>query len=488
MQNQGDDQMTDTLELSHWIGGEKVAGTRTGESLNPSDTRDVVARTPKGGAAEVDQAVAAARAAFGAWAEASPEIRSDVLDRAGTLLMERREVIGRLLSREEGKTLAEGVGETARAARILKFFAGEALRLHGQNLASTRPGVEIQTYRQPVGVFGLITPWNFPIAIPAWKIAPAIAFGNTVVIKPAGPTPATAEALIAILHEAGLPKGVVNMVIGDGDVGRAIVAHPDVDGISFTGSQKVGAGVAEGAMKRQARVQLEMGGKNPLIVMDDADLDRAVNIALDGSFFATGQRCTASSRLIVQDGIHDRFVAALAEKVKALRVGDALDPSTQMGPAVTEAQRDVSYDYIDIAASGGGRVVAGGQRLSLDKPGWYVQPTLIVDTLADARINNEEVFGPVASTIRVADFEEALAVANGVEFGLSAGIVTQSLKHAREFQRRARAGMTMVNLATAGVDYHVPFGGTKKSSYGPREQGFAAADFYTQIKTSYSAC
>jgi len=479
--------MTDTLELSHWIGGEKVGGALAGESLNPSDTRDVVARTPKGGAAEVDQAVQAARAAFGPWANASPEVRFDVLDRAGSLLMERAPQIGRLLSREEGKTLPEGIGETMRAARILKYFAGEALRVHGQNLTSTRPGVEIQTYRQPVGVFGLITPWNFPIAIPAWKIAPAIAFGNTVVIKPAGPTPATAEALIAILHEAGLPKGVVNMVIGDGDVGRAIVAHPDVDGISFTGSQAVGAGVAEGAMKRQARVQLEMGGKNPLIVLDDADLERAVAIALDGSFFATGQRCTASSRLIVQDGIHDRFVALLAEKVAALRVGDALDPKTQMGPAVTEAQRDVSYNYIDIARDGGGRIVTGGERLKLDKPGWYVQPTLIADTLPDARINTEEVFGPVASTIRVASYEEALAVANGVEFGLSAGIVTQSLKHARDFQRNAKAGMTMVNLATAGVDYHVPFGGTKKSSYGPREQGFAAVEFYTHIKTSYSA-
>ncbi|MFE9082652.1 aldehyde dehydrogenase family protein [Brevundimonas sp. NPDC003935] len=479
--------MTDTLELSHWIGGEKVDGDLSGESLNPSDVREVVARTPKGGAAEVDQAVQAARAAFPGWADASPEARFDVLDRAGSLLMERAPQIGRLLSREEGKTLPEGMGETMRAARILKYFAGEALRVHGQNLASTRPGVEIQTYRQPVGVFGLITPWNFPIAIPAWKIAPAIAFGNTVVIKPAGPTPATAEALIAILHEAGLPRGVVNMVIGDGDVGRAIVAHPGVDGISFTGSQGVGAGVAEGAMKRQARVQLEMGGKNPLIVLDDADLERAVAIALDGSFFATGQRCTASSRLIVQDGIHDRFVALLAEKVAALRVGDALDPTTQMGPAVTEAQRDVSYNYIDIARDGGGRIVTGGERLTLDKPGWYVQPTLIADTLPDARINTEEVFGPVASTIRVASYEEALAVANGVEFGLSAGIVTQSLKHARDFQRNARAGMTMVNLATAGVDYHVPFGGTKKSSYGPREQGFAAVEFYTQIKTSYSA-
>jgi len=479
--------MTETLDLSHWINGEKVPADRPSESLNPSDTRDLVARIPDGGAAEVNAAVAAAKAAFPAWSEASPEVRSDILDRAGTLVMERREALGRLLSREEGKTLAEGIGETVRAGRILKYFAGEALRMHGQNLASVRPGVEIQTYRQPVGVFGLITPWNFPIAIPAWKAAPALAFGNTVVMKPAGPTPATAEALVAILHEAGLPDGVLNLVIGRGGVGQAIVDHPDVEGVSFTGSQGVGAGVAAGAVKRQARVQLEMGGKNPLIVLDDADLDRAVMIALDGCYYATGQRCTASSRLIVQDGVHDRFVAALAEKVAALRVGDALDPNTQIGPAVSEEQRETSYRYIDIARGEGGRVAAGGGRLQLETPGWYVQPTLIADTDAGSRINNEEVFGPVASTIRVRDYEEALAIANGVEFGLSAGIVTSSLKHARDFQRRALAGMTMVNLPTAGVDYHVPFGGTKSSSYGPREQGFAAVEFFTRTKTAYSA-
>ena len=479
--------MTDTLDLSHWINGEKVSADRPNQGLNPSDTREVVARTPDGGVAEVDHAVAAAKAAFESWSEASPEVRSDVLDRAGALVMERREQLGRLLSREEGKTLPEGIGETVRAGRILKYFAGEALRVHGQNLASTRPGVEIQTYRQAVGVVGLITPWNFPIAIPAWKMAPALAFGNTVVIKPAGLTPATAEALVAVLHEAGLPKGVVNMIIGRGGVGQAIVDHSDVDAISFTGSQGVGAGVALGAIKRQARVQLEMGGKNPLIILDDADLDRAVMIALDGSFFATGQRCTASSRLIVQDGIHDRFVAALAEKLKALRVGPALDPQSQMGPAVSEAQMETAYRYIDIARNEGGRIAAGGERLTLETPGWYVQPTLIADTAPDMQINNEEVFGPVASTLRVKSYEEALAVANGVEFGLSAGIVTSSLKHARDFQRRAKAGMTMVNLPTAGVDYHVPFGGTKKSSYGAREQGFAAQEFFTQTKTSYSA-
>lgn len=479
--------MTDTLELSHWIGGERIATARPTESLNPSDTRDVVARVPDGDAGQVDEAVAAARAAFPGWADASPEARADVLDRAGTLLLERREQIGRLLSREEGKTLAEGIGETARAGRVFRYFAGEAVRRHGQNLDSVRPGIEVRTRRDAVGVFGLITPWNFPIAIPAWKAAPALAFGNTVVMKPAGPTPATAHALAEILHEAGAPAGVFNLVLGRGRVGQAMVDHPDVDGVSFTGSQSVGAGVAAGAVARQARVQLEMGGKNPLVVLDDADLDRAVAIALDGSYFATGQRCTASSRLIVTDGIHDRFVAALAEKVAALRVGDAQDPQTQMGPAVSEDQMEQTYRYIAIATGEGGRLVTGGERLQMEKPGWYVQPALIADTAPDMRINCEEVFGPVASTVRVKDYEEALAVANHGEFGLSAGIVTTSLKHAQDFQRRMRAGMVMVNLPTAGVDYHVPFGGMKKSSYGQREQGFAAIDFYTQTRTVYVA-
>jgi aldehyde dehydrogenase (NAD+) len=472
--------------LHHFIGGERVAADAPAESLNPSDTRDVVARVPVGSAAEVDAAVEAATKAFPAWSEGSPEVRSDLLDKIGELILQRRQELGKLLSREEGKTLPEGIGEVVRAGRIFKYFAGEALRRHGQNLESTRPGVEVQTYRQALGVVGLITPWNFPIAIPAWKAAPALAFGNTVVMKAASQTPATAAALAEIIYEAGAPAGVFNLVFGPGRMGQAIVDHKGVAAISFTGSQSVGEGVARSAVARGARVQLEMGGKNPLVVLDDADLDRAVAVALDGSFFATGQRCTASSRIIVQDGIHDRFVKALAEKVAALKVGDALDPSTQMGPAVSEDQMEQSYKYVDIALSEGGRLVTGGQRLKLDKPGWYVQPALIADTSAEMRINCEEVFGPVASTVRVKTYEEALAVANAGDFGLSAGIVTTSLKHARDFQRRVKAGMVMVNLPTAGVDYHVPFGGTKGSSYGPREQGFAAVEFYTQIKTAYS--
>jgi len=475
-----------TSALHHFIGGERVSAETPHASLNPSNTDDIVARFPAGGQAEVDAAVQAARQAFPAWSEASPELRSDCLDRIGETILKRREEIGRLLSREEGKTLAEGVGETARAGRIFKYFAGEALRRHGQNLDSVRPGVEIQTYRQAVGVFVLIAPWNFPIAIPAWKTAPALAFGNTVVLKPAGPTPATAAALAEIIYEAGVPPGVFNLVFGGSVAGEALVRHPGVDGISFTGSQRVGHSVAAAAVARQARVQLEMGGKNPLVVLDDADLERAVAIALDGSYFATGQRCTASSRLIVSAGIHDRFVAALVARLEALRVGDALDPQTQMGPAVTAEQLQQNLRYVDLAQSEGGRLLTGGQRLRLATPGYYMSPALITETSQDMRINREEVFGPVASVVRVKDYEEALALANAGEFGLSAGIVTNSLKHARHFQRSVRAGMVMVNLATAGVDYHVPFGGSRKSSYGQREQGYAAVEFYTQIKTAYS--
>jgi alpha-ketoglutaric semialdehyde dehydrogenase len=475
--------MSDTL--SHLINGEAVGGDAVGESVNPSNLDDVVARYPKGSAAEVNDAVNAARAAFPGWSQASPEVRSDVLDKAGALVMQRAKDLGALLSREEGKTLAEGTGEVMRAARILKYFAGEALRRHGQTLDSTRPGVDAETHREAVGVFGLITPWNFPIAIPAWKSAPALAFGNTVVLKPATPTPAIAFALGQILVEAGAPPGVFNLVIGEGDVGRAIVAHEGVDGISFTGSQVVGASVGEGAMKRQARVQLEMGGKNPLVVLDDADLERAVTCAIDGAFYATGQRCTASSRIIVTEGIHDRFVEALAERAKSLRVGDALDPDTQIGPAVSESQLEQNLRYVKIAQDEGGKVLTGGAALELGKRGYYMAPTVIADTAPDQRINCEEVFGPVASTVKARDYEEALEIANRGQFGLSAGIITNSLKHSRHFRRHIRAGMVMINLPTAGVDYHVPFGGTRKSSYGAREQGFAAVEFYTQTKTVY---
>jgi alpha-ketoglutaric semialdehyde dehydrogenase len=478
--------MTDTKQLSHYIDGQWVAGAAGADSLNPSDTREVVARAPNGDKNTVNAAVAAAKAAFPTWAGASPEVRSDLLDKVGSLIMARADELGRLLSREEGKTFPEGKGEVMRAARIFKFFAGEALRRHGVTVDSTRPGIAVETYREPIGVFGLITPWNFPIAIPAWKSAPALAFGNTVVMKPASLTPATAHALTEIIHEAGVPKGVFNLILGGGSMGGALVEHPDVQGVSFTGGQSTGAIVAKAAQAHNARVQLEMGGKNPLVVLDDCDLDRAVQCALDGAFFGTGQRCTASSRIIVTQGIHDRFIESLAARVKSLKVGDALAADTQMGPLASEGQLDTTLSYIEVATREGGRRVVGGERLDLGKPGYYVAPALIADTKPDMRINCEEVFGPVASTVRVKDYDEALAIANAGDFGLSAGIMTNSLKYARHFVRNVRAGMVMTNLPTAGVDYHVPFGGTRKSSYGPREQGFAAIEFYTQVKTSYT--
>ncbi|HWT13516.1 MAG TPA: aldehyde dehydrogenase family protein [Allosphingosinicella sp.] len=474
-----------TQNLTHFINGEQVSADTPNASVNPSNTEEVVARFPAGGKAEVDAAAKAARAAFPAWADASPEVRSDLLDKVGSTIMARAGELGQLLSREEGKTLAEGTGEVMRAARVFKYFAGEALRRHGQTLQSTRPGLDVETHREPLGVFGLITPWNFPIAIPAWKTAPALAFGNTVVLKPANPTPAIAWALAEIIHEAGAPPGVFNLVLGEGGVGAAIVDHPEVDGVSFTGSQYVGGKVGESAIRRQARIQLEMGGKNPLVVLDDADLERAVTCAIDGAFYGTGQRCTASSRVIVTEGIHDRFVAALAERARGLKVGDALDPSTQIGPAVSHQQLEQNLSYVEIATREGGRLITGGEPLKLAAPGFYMSPAVIADTAPEMRINCEEVFGPVVSTVRVKDYEEALEIANRGQFGLSAGIITNSLKHARHYRRNVRAGMVMVNLPTAGVDYHVPFGGTRKSSYGPREQGFAAVEFYTQIKTVY---
>ena len=474
-----------TFTLTHWIGGDRVSAATPHESLNPSNTSETVALFPAGGAGEVEAAVGAARAAFPGWAGATPEVRADLLDKVAATILSRADELGTLLSREEGKTFPEGKGEVMRAARIFRYFAGEAIRRHGATLDSVRPGIDVETHREPLGVIGLIAPWNFPIAIPAWKAAPALAFGNTVVLKPASATPATAWALAEIIHECGAPSGVFNLINGEGGMGGALVDHPQVDAISFTGSQGVGARVAEGAVRRQARVQLEMGGKNPLVVLDDADLDRAVAIAIDGGFFGTGQRCTASSRVIVTEGIHDRFVAALAEKAKGLKVGDALDSASQIGPVVSEEQLEQNLRYVHIAADEGGRLVTGGERLSLANPGWFMSPAVIADTDPDMRINNEEVFGPVVSTVRAKDYEEALDIANRGQFGLSAGIVTDSLKHARHFRRNVRAGMVMINLPTAGVDYHVPFGGTRKSSYGPREQGFSAIEFYTQTKTVY---
>ncbi|MCE8515619.1 aldehyde dehydrogenase family protein [Ruegeria pomeroyi] len=474
------------MEYRNLIGGDWVACGTGRANVNPSDVTDIIGHAAQAGGVELDAAIAAAHAAAPIWAASTPQQRFDALDFTGTELLARKEELGRLLSREEGKTLAEGIGEVARAGQIFKFFAGEALRQTGDRLASVRPGVEVEVTRAPVGVVGLITPWNFPIAIPAWKIAPALAHGNAVVLKPADLVPGCAHALVEILSRSGLPAGVVNLVIGRGsELGPRLVSDARVDAISFTGSVPTGRGIAAACGAAMKKVQLEMGGKNPMVVLDDADLDLAVAACLNGAFFSTGQRCTASSRLIVTEGVHDRFVAALAAAMRDLRVGDALDPATQMGPVVDARQLEQNLGYIEIARSEGG-TVTGGERLALDKDGFYMAPALVTETTPNMRINREEVFGPVASVLRVRDYDEALAVANDTEFGLSAGICTTSLKQASHFKANARAGMVMVNLPTAGVDYHVPFGGTKGSSHGAREQGTYAAEFYTTVKTAYT--
>lgn len=474
------------MDFKNFIDGTWVATSETIANVNPSDVSDIIGHAAKADAAQMDQAIDAAHRAAPEWAASTPQQRFDVLDAVGTELLARKAELGRLLSREEGKTLPEGIGEVARAGQIFKFFAGETLRQTGDRLASVRPGVEIDVTRSPVGVVGLITPWNFPIAIPAWKIAPALCYGNTVVLKPAELVPGCAHALVEILSRAGLPDGVVNLVMGRGsEIGPRLVESPKVDAISFTGSVPTGRGIAESCGRHLKKLQLEMGGKNPMVVLDDADLDTAVSACLNGAFFSTGQRCTASSRLIVTDAIHDRFVTALSEAMAAMKVGNALEDGIQMGPVVDERQLKQNLSYIDIAAQDGGKV-SGGERLNRATEGFYMAPALVTETDNSMRINREEVFGPIASVIRVGGYDEALQVANDTAFGLSAGICSTSLKHASHFRQNARAGMVMVNLPTAGVDYHVPFGGTKGSSFGPREQGRYAAEFYTTVKTAYT--
>ena len=475
-----------TVTHQNYVAGEWSTGTDASVNRSPSDVTDVVGEYERGDADQVAAAVEAATRAAGSWGLSSIQERSDVLDKIGTALLARAQEFGRVLSREEGKVLRDGVGEVMRAGRIFKFFAGEALRTAGQKLPSVRPGVEVEISREPLGVVAIITPWNFPFAIPAWKIAPALAFGNAVVFKPADLVPGSAWELSNLIAESGLPAGVFNLVMGRGSVvGEAMITHPDVAAISFTGSLETGHHVAQVAVERMAKVQLEMGGKNPLVVLDDADLDIAVECAYQGSFEQTGQRCTASSRVIVTSGIHNRFVEALTERVARATIDDALDPDTDIGPVVDESQLAQDLRYIDIGVNEGAQLASGGRVLERTKKGHYLEPAIFVDARNDMRISREEIFGPVASIIRVADYDEALDVANDTPFGLAAGVVTTSLKRAAHFRRASQAGMVMVNLPTAGVDYHVPFGGRKGSSYGPREQGSYAAEFYTTVKTAY---
>jgi acyl-CoA reductase-like NAD-dependent aldehyde dehydrogenase len=465
-----------TVALKNFIGGEWVDGASMTRDINPSNTKDVVGEYAKADKAQTEKAIAAAKAAFPAWSRSTPQERYDALNKISAEILARKDELGRLLAREEGKTLPEGIGEVARAGQIFAFFAGEALRMMGEKGASVRPGLDVEITREALGVVGLITPWNFPIAIPAWKIAPALCYGNTVVFKPAELVPGSAHALSEIITRSGLPAGVFNLVVGSGSVvGQTMIEHRDVSAISFTGSVATGRKLAQACVTSEPmkKFQLEMGGKNPLVVLDDADLKVAVEVAVNGAYFSTGQRCTASSRLIVTAGIHDRFVDAMTERLKGL-------------PVVDQSQLDQDLRYLKIGKDEGAKLHWGGELLNRETPGFYLQPALFTEANNNMRIAREEIFGPVACVIRAGNYDEALAIANDTEFGLAAGVCTTSLKYASHFKRNSEAGMVMVNLPTAGVDYHVPFGGRKGSSYGAREQGAYAREFYTTVKTAYT--
>ena len=460
----------------------------TFSDLNPADTRDVVGLLQDSGPEDVNSAVAAAAQAFAGWSETPAPVRGRHLLLAARELEKRLQETADLLSREEGKTIGEAKGEVTRAVRILEYFAGLGSRLSGDVLPSERERIFMFTTRQPVGVVALVTPWNFPIAIPAWKLAPALVCGNTVVFKPASQAPLTALRLVEILQSTGLPKGVLNLVTGSGvKVGSPLVAHPKVRAISFTGSDTTGRGIAEVATKRLARVQLEMGGKNPTLVLKDADLDNAVECTLNAAFYSTGQRCTATSRAIVEKPVVSEFLDRLVERTKAMRIGDPRDPTTQMGPAIDANQLETTLRYLELGRSEGAQVVYGGERLQ-DGPlahGHFVRPAIMTGVVPTARLAQEEVFGPLLAVMEADDFDHAVRVANGVRFGLSASICTKDLSRAFEYVQRAEAGLIMVNLPSAGIEYQIPFGGVKDSSAGPREQGPAAVQFYTETKTVY---
>jgi len=466
------------------IDGQWRDGNGTTVTHNPSDLNEQVGTYAVADRSMAAQAIESARKAAPRWAAGNIQQRADLLRGVGDAIGARAEEIGLLLSREEGKTRVEGFAEAKRAAQVFYFFAGETLRQNGLFLPGLRDGHNVIVSREPLGVVSLITPWNFPIAVPAWKTAAALAYGNTVVLKPSEFAPGCSVLLARILTEAGLPDGVFNLVMGNGrELGPTLING--ADGVSFTGATDTGRAVLQQAALSMTKTQLELGGKNPLVVLDDADLDQAVQIALDGCFFQTGQRCTATSRLIVTRKIHDAFVDALAARVRALRVGHALDEGTQLGPVATAPQLQKDLMFIERANNDGVECVAGGTRVECRTPGLYLAPTLFIGTHNAMHLNQHEVFGPVVGVTRVDDFEEALAVATDHELALTAGICTNDLRTAERFRHGVRAGMVMVNTPTAGVAYHAPFGGRKPSGFGGRELGAGAVEFFTEGKTSY---
>ena len=470
-----------------FINGQWIETSNTIENVNPSDTSDVIGHYAQASADEVEQAIVSATQGAKLWGAAPIETRYQVLMSIGNELIERSESLGELLSREEGKTRAEGMGEVVRSGQFFHYFAAEVHRQIDQRVDSVRPGVEVETRREPVGVVGVISPWNFPMATAVWKIAPALAFGNAVVFKPANLVPGSAWALTEILsRQAALPAGSFNLIMGKGStVGDQLVNSDKIDAVTFTGSLPIGRQVASATAANLVKCQLEMGSKNALIVAADADIEVAVNAAFIGAFSGTGQKCTASSRLIVDASLHDEFVARLKAKLEDTVVGPALDAGVEMGPVASEQQLSENLNWIEQGVKDGATLACGGQRLQLSKPGYYMSPALLIGTTNAMQINQEELFAPIACVIKSNDYEHALTILNDTEFGLTAGIVTRSLATASDFKKRAESGCVMINLPTAGTDYHVPFGGRKHSSFGPREQGQYAREFYTIVKTIY---
>ncbi|GDY20177.1 aldehyde dehydrogenase [Verrucomicrobiota bacterium] len=476
---------------SNFIGGEWVAA-RSGKhylTSNPADSREAVGSYPLSGAEDAQAAIAAAKKAAPGWAAATPVARGRVLSKASQLLETRKAELAQLLTREEGKTLAEATGEVQRAADIFRFFGGLSYTHGGQTIPHDLPGNLLYTVRQPLGVVALITPWNFPVAIPAWKLAPALVSGNAVILKPASQAPALSLELARVLDEAGLPKGVLNVVIGEGRaVGGELATNPAVAALSFTGSHTVGNQVYQQLAQRMARAQMEMGGKNPTIVLADADLDLAARLVTTAGFGLTGQACTATSRVIIEKCVLEPFLEKLVARAQAIKVGNGLHEGVTMGPAVNQAELEGNLNYIDIALKEGARLVWGGARMTEGAlaHGWFMQPAILADVKPTMRIAREEVFGPVVAVLAVENFEEALAVANGVDVGLSASIVTRDLKKAMVYSERIEAGVVKINQISTGLALQAPFGGVKKSSTDSfKEQGVGAVDFYTRVKTVY---
>ena len=473
------------MKKSNYIAGQWVEGTSSIKNINPSDTSETIDEYTSCTDEQFEQAIQSAATAQREWEKVGIEKKSQILIKIGDELIQKSKQIGELLSREEGKPLNEGIGEVARAGQQFQYYGSECLRLYGEKIPSTRPGFQVEISREPLGTIGIISPWNFPIAIPAWKAAPAMMCGNAVILKPASLTIGSAVALTEIIAKQDIPAGLFNLVLGSGsDIGHKISTHPKIAAITFTGSVEVGKKLYQNSSSTMKKMQMEMGSKNPLVVMDDADLKTAITCAVNGAYGGTGQKCTASSRLIVHENIYKDFVKGLLESIKNLKVGHALDEGTQMGPASNQSQFESNLEYIDIG-KGEAKLEFGGNPMNMRTPGYYMEPTLFIDGDNKSRINQEEMFGPIACVIPTKNLDHALEIANATDFGLSSGIITQSLAKAEFFKQNIKTGVTTVNLPTAGLDYHVPFGGRKASSFGPREQGTYARDFYSQVKTSY---